>query len=63
MPTRRGNITTAPTALESTRRVNVNILQPELNQFKMLCDAQDRDVSDVIRAFVKKCIEEGKLNA
>ncbi len=63
MPTRRGNITKSPTAQEPTKRVNVNLSRQDHYQFKMICDEQDRDISDVIRAFIEKCIEEGKLNA
>lgn len=63
MPTRRGNITKAPTAQDPKMRVNVNLHQAEYYEFRRLCDGQDRDVSDVIRAFIQRCIKEGKLNA
>lgn len=63
MATRRGNITKAPTAQENSKRVNVNLSKQDHYQFKMICDEQDRDLSDVIRAFIQNCVEEGKLNA
>ena len=60
MAARKGNVTRTPT--KHPRKITITAEKDLHIAFKVLCDQDDRDVSDVLRETMIIAIQKGHLN-